>query len=70
MRKLPAITALFWVIKILATTLGESAANVVSQTLNVGYLISSLLFVALFGVSLFAQLRAKQFHPSCSGRSF
>jgi uncharacterized membrane-anchored protein len=49
--------------KIIATTLGETGGDLVAQTLGVGYLTSSVLFVALFAVSLVAQLRAKRFHP-------
>jgi len=58
------ITALFWIMKILATTLGETGGDLVAQTLNVGYLGSSLLFIALFAISLVAQLRVKKFHPA------
>jgi uncharacterized membrane-anchored protein len=64
MNKLPAITAVFWIMKIAATTLGETGGDLVAQTLNVGYLASSFLFVGLFIVSLIAQLRAKKFHPA------
>jgi uncharacterized membrane-anchored protein len=64
MSKLPMITALFWIMKILATTLGETGGDLVAQTLNVGYFGSSLLFIALFAISLVAQLRAKKFHPA------
>jgi uncharacterized membrane-anchored protein len=64
MSKLPMITAIFWVMKILATTLGETGGDLVAQTLNVGYLGSSLLFIALFAISLVAQLRVKKFHPA------
>jgi uncharacterized membrane-anchored protein len=64
MSKLPIITVLFWVMKIIATTLGETGADMVSQTLNLGYLSSSFLFLALFAVSLIAQLRAKRYHPA------
>jgi uncharacterized membrane-anchored protein len=64
MSKLPAITAVFWIMKIAATTLGETGGDLVAQTLNVGYLVSSVLFVGLFLVSLVAQLRAKKYHPA------
>jgi uncharacterized membrane-anchored protein len=62
--KLPAVTALFWVMKIIATTVGETGGDLVSQTLNLGYLTSSFLFVALFLVALIAQLRADKYHPA------
>jgi Repeat of Unknown Function (DUF347) len=58
------ITALFWIMKILATTLGETGGDLVAQTLNVGYFGSPLLFITLFANSLVAQLRAKKFHPA------
>lgn len=64
MSKLPMITALFWIMKILATTLGETGGDLVAQTLNVGYFGSSLLFITLFAISLVAQLRVKSFHPA------
>lgn len=64
MSKLPIITVIFWIMKIAATTLGETGGDAVAQTLNVGYLTSSVLFVALFLVSLLTQLRAKKFHPA------
>jgi uncharacterized membrane-anchored protein len=64
MKKLPQITLLFWVMKIAATTLGETGGDLLSQTLNVGYAISSLLFIGMFVVSLVAQLKAKKFHPA------
>jgi uncharacterized membrane-anchored protein len=57
MKKLPQITLLFWVMKIAATTLGETGGDLLAQTLNIGYAVSSLLFIALFVVSLVTQLR-------------
>lgn len=63
MSKLPQITLYFWVMKICATTLGETAGDLLAQTMKVGYAISSLVLIALFFVSLLAQLRAKAFHP-------
>lgn len=63
MNKLPQITVAFWVIKIAATTLGETGGDLLAQTLDVGYLVSSLLFVGLFLVSLLIQLRADRFRP-------
>jgi uncharacterized membrane-anchored protein len=64
MRKLPHITLLFWVLKIVATTLGETGGDLVSQTLRVGYLISTLIFFGLFLVAVVVQLRASRFHPA------
>lgn len=64
MYKLPQITLAFWVMKICATTLGETAGDLLSMTLDVGYAASSLLLLGLFGVSLFGQLRARHYHPA------
>lgn len=64
MKKLPQITLLFWVMKIAATTLGETGGDLLAQTLNIGYAISSLLFLGLFAISLMTQLKAKRFHPA------
>lgn len=61
--KVPAVTLGFWVIKVLATTLGETGGDTITMTLNWGYLAG----VALFGVALVAlvaaQISAKRFHP-------
>ena len=61
--KVPAITLAFWIIKICATTLGETAGDLLSMTLDVGYGVSSLILISIFAVALAAQLRAKAFHP-------
>ncbi|MDH6126520.1 hypothetical protein [Kitasatospora sp. GP82] len=63
MNKLPRITLAFWVMKICATTLGETAGDLVSMTLKVGYAASSVILVGLFLVSVVAQLRGRTFHP-------
>ena len=63
MNKLPAITASFWIMKICATTLGETVGDLLSMTLNVGYAVSSLLLLGVFVASLAAQLAVKRFHP-------
>lgn len=62
--KLPTIAAAFWVMKISATTLGETAGDLLSMTLNVGYATSSLILVSGFFVSLVAQLLSKRYHPA------
>src|SRR5205814_9615803 len=62
--KLPQITLAFWIMKIAATTLGETAGDLLAQTLKVGYLTSSLILVSLFLVSLVTQLKARKFHPA------
>ncbi len=62
--KLPRITLAFWVMKICATTLGETAGDLLSMTLRVGYLASTLILLGLFLVALVAQLRARAFVPA------
>ena len=62
--KVAQVTALFWVMKIAATTLGETAGDLFSMTLNVGYAISSIVLLSIFAVTLVAQLRARRFHPA------
>ncbi len=64
MNKLPQITLLFWIMKICATTLGETGGDLLSMTLNVGYALSSLILIGIFLASLFTQLAAKRFHPA------
>jgi uncharacterized membrane-anchored protein len=61
--KVPAVTLTFWVIKIAATTLGETGGDAVSMTLNLGYAISSAIFIGVFVVAVAAQISAKSFHP-------
>jgi uncharacterized membrane-anchored protein len=63
MKKLPEITLIFWIMKIAATTLGETAGDLLAQTMKVGYAVSSLILISLFIASLVTQLRAKRFHP-------
>src|SRR5260221_1936183 len=60
--KVPAVTLGFWIIKIIATTLGETGGDAVSMTLNWGYALSSALFIGIFGVAVAAQIGAKRFH--------
>jgi uncharacterized membrane-anchored protein len=64
LRKLPHITALFWAIKILATTLGETAGDFFSQTLGLGTLRAAMLLFAILLVTLTIQLRAGRFQPA------
>ena len=61
--KVPAVTLGFWIIKIFATTLGETGGDALSMTLDLGYAVSSLIFAAIFIVAVLAQVRAKAFHP-------
>ncbi len=62
--KVASVTLAFWIMKICATTLGETAGDMMSMTLDIGYLASSFILVALFLVALTAQLRASRFHPA------
>ena len=61
--KVPAVTLGFWVIKILATTLGETGGDTVTMTMNWGYLAGSALFLGLLVALIVAQIAAKRFHP-------
>ena len=61
--KVPAVTLGFWIIKILATTLGETAGDTVSMSWNLGYLIGTGIFGVALIVLVWAQIRAHQFHP-------
>lgn len=63
MNKLPQITLAFWVMKICATTLGETAGDLLSMTLNVGYAISSLILISVFLLTLVTQLFSKTYNP-------
>lgn len=61
--KVPAVTLGFWIIKILATTLGETGGDTLSMTFNLGYLISTGIFATLLVVFIGFQIRARRFHP-------
>jgi len=61
--KLPRVATAFWIMKISATTLGETAGDLLSMTLNVGYAASSLLLIGVFFVTLVAQLLSRRYHP-------
>ncbi|WP_024658877.1 hypothetical protein N027_13895 [Pseudomonas syringae USA007] len=63
MNKLPQITLAFWIMKICATTLGETAGDLLSMTLNVGYALSSLILISLFAATLVTQLASRRYHP-------
>ncbi|HEX9079529.1 MAG TPA: hypothetical protein VF795_08075 [Desulfuromonadaceae bacterium] len=62
--KVPEVTLIFWVMKIAATTLGETAGDAVSMSMNLGYLVGTAIFAALFLVAVMAQIKAERFHPS------
>jgi uncharacterized membrane-anchored protein len=61
--KVPAVTVGFWIIKILATTLGETGGDAVTMSMNLGYLAGTAIFAAIFAVAVTAQIGAKRFHP-------
>ncbi len=63
MKKLPEVTFLFWIMKIAATTLGETSGDLLSMTLNLGYAVSSLILFAFFLFTVIPQLVAKKYHP-------
>ncbi len=61
--KVPAVTLAFWVAKIMATTLGETGGDAVSMSMNLGYLVATGIFTAIFLVALGLQVGAKRYHP-------
>jgi uncharacterized membrane-anchored protein len=61
--KVPALTIVFWVIKILATTLGETAGDALSMSMDLGYLVSTFILATIFLVAVIIQIKAKQFSP-------
>lgn len=61
--KVPEITLGFWIIKILATTFGETGGDALSMSMNLGYLVSTGIFAVIFVMAVLAQIKAKQFHP-------
>jgi uncharacterized membrane-anchored protein len=61
--KVPEVTLGFWVIKILATTLGETGGDAVTMTLGLGYLVGTAIFATLLVIAVSAQIGARRFHP-------
>jgi uncharacterized membrane-anchored protein len=61
--KVPEVTLVFWIIKILATTLGETGGDALSMTMKLGYAVSSAIFFTIFIVTVVAQVAAKRFYP-------
>lgn len=61
--KVPEVTLTFWIIKILATTLGETGGDAVSMSMGLGYLVGTAIFAVIFVGFVFTQIRAKAFHP-------
>lgn len=61
--KVPQVTLVFWLIKIAATTLGETGGDAVSMSMGLGYLVGTAIFGVVFALAVYAQIRARQFHP-------
>jgi len=61
--KVPEVTLMFWIIKIAATTLGETGGDAVSMSMNLGYLLGTLIFAAVFFVMVAAQIKVDRFNP-------
>lgn len=61
--KVPEATLVFWLIKIAATTLGETGGDAVSMSMNLGYLTGTIIFSVIFAIAVTAQIRTKEFHP-------
>jgi uncharacterized membrane-anchored protein len=61
--KVPQVTLVFWIIKVFATTLGETGGDAVSMSMNLGYLIGTGIFAVIFIVAVLVQIFAKKFHP-------
>jgi uncharacterized membrane-anchored protein len=61
--KVPEVTLIFWIIKIGATTLGETGGDAVSMSMNLGYLVATGIFAVIFLVAVGTQIAAKRFHP-------
>ncbi len=61
--KVPEVTLLFWIIKIAATTLGETGGDAVSMSMNLGYLAATGIFAVLFVAAVAVQIASKRFRP-------
>ena len=61
--KVPELTLIFWIIKIAATTLGETGGDAVSMSMNLGYLVGTAIFAAIFLIAVLVQIKAIRFHP-------
>lgn len=62
--KVPAVTLTFWIIKIAATTLGETGGDAASMSMNLGYLVSTAIFAVIFLLAVSVQISSKRFHPA------
>jgi uncharacterized membrane-anchored protein len=63
MKKLPEVTSAFWIMKIAATTLGETAGDLFAQTLGLGYFLTTVALFLIFVFTLVVQLRSRRYHP-------
>jgi uncharacterized membrane-anchored protein len=61
--KVPRVTLIFWIVKICATTVGETGGDALSMTLELGYAVSTLIFLSFFFVALGAQVVSRRYHP-------
>jgi len=61
--KVPAVTLIFWITKILATTLGETGGDAVTMSMDLGYPVGTAIFALIFLFAVAAQVRARKFHP-------
>ena len=61
--KVPQVVFMFWVVKVLATTVGETGGDAVSMTLGLGYAVATLIFLAFFAVTLALQVSSRRYHP-------
>src|SRR5450432_192509 len=61
--KVPEVTLWFWIVKIAATTLGETGGDAVTMSMNLGYRVGTAIFVVLFIVAVGAQMRVQRYHP-------
>ena len=61
--KVPEVTLWFWIIKIAATTLGETGGDAVTMSMNLGYFVGTAIFAVLFVVAVAAQIQARRYHP-------
>jgi uncharacterized membrane-anchored protein len=64
LRKLPQVTVVFWVLKTIAVTLGETAGDLLSITFKLGYITTAFIFLTYFLIVVVAQVRARRFHPA------
>lgn len=64
MSKVPEVTLIFWIIKVLATTLGETGGDAVTMSMHLGYLIGTAIFAAVFLAAVMVQIQSPRFHPA------